>query len=322
MDGDPARRHVFGSESERHLGRQVIASGARFVNVVGSQATADSLQHADDDLGQLPPQLEPVRRLLLQINDLGFELTKAIIDAGFGEASSNGAVAVLSKLAIDGPARPKELLRSVRLSPGGLSNLLERLESSNLITRTYGQVPGDRRGAIIVATDAGAAAAAGIADAVARSLDSGRAAIFELTQTLAEIEPHRPGPKRSAAKRPTDMERLVLVGQIGLTLEEAFAGDDPTPGKTAIVLCSAAQPERTRPRELMERLALSSGGVTQLIDRLETAGLIYRTTGQPPDHRAVIIALTPHGRRHLEHLLTVLTRRLDTIESALDGLAA
>jgi DNA-binding MarR family transcriptional regulator len=271
------------------------------------------------DPSLLPDRLEPVRQIVIQLNDLGIELTRAIADAGLGDLSTNVAIAVLTKLSIDGPTRPRALLRSTRLSRGGLSNLFDRLEASNLITRTYGQIPGDRRGALVAVTDAGAAAAAEIADVVARSLDRQRPAIIELTDTLAEITPHGAPPNTSTAHH-TDIERLELLSQMGAALDDALAGDDPTPGKTAIVLCSAAQPGHTRPKELIERTQLTSGGVTQLLDRLETSDLIHRATDQPPDRRAVIVELTPHGRRHLELVLGKLARRLDMIRSVVDNL--
>ena len=49
-------------------------------------------------------------------------------------------------------------------------------------------------------------------------------------------------------------------------------------------------------RELGERLSLTSGGVTLLIDRLERAGWVRRTP-HPADRRAVLLELTEEAIR-------------------------
>jgi DNA-binding MarR family transcriptional regulator len=94
--------------------------------------------------------------------------------------------------------------------------------------------------------------------------------------------------------------------------------DNPAPDKTAIVLSCAAQPGHTRPRQLIEQTALSSSGVSQLLDRLENAGLVRRRTGEPPDRRAVTVELTQHGRQHLERQLARVAEHLTLLQQALD----
>jgi DNA-binding MarR family transcriptional regulator len=51
-----------------------------------------------------------------------------------------------------------------------------------------------------------------------------------------------------------------------------------------------------RPSELAEITLRSSGGMTQIIDRLVAEGLVGRTP-DPADRRKVVVALTPKGRR-------------------------
>ena len=55
-------------------------------------------------------------------------------------------------------------------------------------------------------------------------------------------------------------------------------------------------PYRMSPSRLNEVLALSSGGVTKTVDRLESAGLVRRTP-DPSDGRGVLVGLTGRGRR-------------------------
>ncbi|MEV0244492.1 MarR family transcriptional regulator [Streptomyces sp. NPDC050674] len=53
--------------------------------------------------------------------------------------------------------------------------------------------------------------------------------------------------------------------------------------------------EEISQRRLAEDLTLTSGGVTRLIDRMETAGLVRRVPA-PGDRRSVLVEATEHGR--------------------------
>jgi DNA-binding MarR family transcriptional regulator len=72
------------------------------------------------------------------------------------------------------------------------------------------------------------------------------------------------------------------------------------------------------PTQLYEALMISSGGMTNRLDRLERAGLVERRP-DPDDRRGKLIALTDAGKRVIddtigrhvaneERLLSVLTR--------------
>lgn len=50
------------------------------------------------------------------------------------------------------------------------------------------------------------------------------------------------------------------------------------------------------PRELGERLSLTSGAITALIDRLERAGWVSRAP-HPSDRRSVIVRMTAHAEK-------------------------
>jgi DNA-binding MarR family transcriptional regulator len=53
-------------------------------------------------------------------------------------------------------------------------------------------------------------------------------------------------------------------------------------------------PYRMSPTELAEILLRSSGGMTQILDRLERSGLVARAP-DPDDRRKVVVELTPEG---------------------------
>jgi DNA-binding MarR family transcriptional regulator len=76
-------------------------------------------------------------------------------------------------------------------------------------------------------------------------------------------------------------------------------------------------PYRMSPTELAEIVLRSSGGMTQILDRLERAGLVARAP-DPDDRRRVVVELTAEGlrtaddanatyRREREHLLAELS---------------
>lgn len=78
---------------------------------------------------------------------------------------------------------------------------------------------------------------------------------------------------------------------------------------------------------LAEEVALTTGGITRLIDRIEAAGYVERRPC-PTDRRVAYAAITPEGRDVLERAATAHGRNLreifngfdDADLSALDGL--
>lgn len=67
------------------------------------------------------------------------------------------------------------------------------------------------------------------------------------------------------------------------------------------VLQLAGTPYRMSPTELSEVVVRSSGGMTQIVDRLERAGLVERTA-DPSDRRRVVVGLTRKGLRTVERV--------------------
>ena len=83
------------------------------------------------------------------------------------------------------------------------------------------------------------------------------------------------------------------------------------------VLELVGPPHRMSPTELSEILVRSSGGVTQILDRLERTGLVARAP-DPDDRRKVVVQLTPDGLRTADKAnATYIQER----ERLLDGLS-
>ena len=102
-------------------------------------------------------------------------------------------------------------------------------------------------------------------------------------------------------------------------LNPLFADAELQPGEFDVLatLRRSGEPYMLSPTRLYEAAMISSGGMTNRLDRLESAGLIERRP-DPNDRRGKLIALTTAGRflidqtitRHVaneEKLLSVLT---------------
>lgn len=102
-----------------------------------------------------------------------------------------------------------------------------------------------------------------------------------------------------------DLSPLGVIGRISrisrhfeLRIEETLAKYGLN-GATFYVLAAlrrSGHPYRLSPTELYSSLLVSSGAMTNRIDRLQAAGLVRRVP-DPDDGRAISVALTPKGRR-------------------------
>lgn len=76
-------------------------------------------------------------------------------------------------------------------------------------------------------------------------------------------------------------------------------------------------PYRLSPTQLMQAVMLSSGAMTNRIDRLETAGLVKREP-DPHDRRGVLITLTPKGLHLVDK---VIVARFDEARASIAALS-
>jgi len=109
-----------------------------------------------------------------------------------------------------------------------------------------------------------------------------------------------------------DTHAMQLVGQLGTVaqlmardwLNPLFAEHGLQPGEFDVLatLRRSGAPYSLTPTALYEAAMLSSGGMTNRIDRLEAAGLIERQK-HPTDRRGVLVALTPKGLALIDKLV-------------------
>jgi DNA-binding MarR family transcriptional regulator len=126
------------------------------------------------------------------------------------------------------------------------------------------------------------------------------------------------------AQRPDlDVSPMAVIGRLSrlarlvdVELGKTFAAHDLDRASFDVLatLRRSAPPHRLTPTELMRASMVTSGAVTQRLDRLEARGLVVRTPNEH-DGRGVVVALTDAGRDLIDR---TLPDHLDT-ESRLLG---
>jgi DNA-binding MarR family transcriptional regulator len=229
---------------------------------------------------------------------------------------------VLLGIAIGGGASPSSLVRALRMPRSTLARALSRLGAAGLVERRADERDGRR--AVLALTPSGGLRVARFERAFAAFLDDGSAVVKEILLLLgADPEAREGGP------RPPTRELVTRLGAAGA----AIAGDiAPLAARYGIrekvdryAVVYLAQQER-RPTQLAEHLHLTPAGTTSLVDRLEGAGLAERRSGVlASDRRAVLVRLTPRGRRAVDDLVALLlphrARLVEAFEPTTRGLA-
>jgi DNA-binding MarR family transcriptional regulator len=256
-------------------------------------------------------ELQTLRQILLLSNDLSVRLTRAIAAIGCHEICGNSDIGALALLH-GCPCRPGAIGAFLGMTTAGTTNLLDRLEARHLVRRNHNAVS-DGRGVSVEITPHGQRTIEAIGEAVAREYGNSAPLRAEIHRLISTIVPETLPAAHAETGGP--LASLQAFARLGNALIEALTLEsdigDPTPSRTAITLCAAAQPGGTQPRELLRITTLTSGGVTQLLDRLERRGLIQRTAGLPPDKRAVMVRLTDAGQRSLQARLSRFGQQLD-----------
>jgi DNA-binding MarR family transcriptional regulator len=82
------------------------------------------------------------------------------------------------------------------------------------------------------------------------------------------------------------------------------------------LLNKKGEPYRSSPGKLAKMMELSSGAMTNRLDRLEKAGLLRRLP-DPDDRRGILVELTPEGKQVYEDAIGVQGRKESLVASAL-----
>jgi DNA-binding MarR family transcriptional regulator len=129
-----------------------------------------------------------------------------------------------------------------------------------------------------------------------------------------------------ARERPDlDCSPMGIIGRISQLQREVHLAQRATFARHGLdvpsfdvlaALRRAGPPYQLTPTALMRTALVTSGAITQRLDRLEEKGLITRTRSEA-DGRAVVVTLTTAGRTALD---AVLPDHLDTERKLLEGL--
>jgi DNA-binding MarR family transcriptional regulator len=117
------------------------------------------------------------------------------------------------------------------------------------------------------------------------------------------------------------VERMAGISRrIKRTMNETLAefGLDTAEYKALSVLAQAGPPYRSTPGRLSRRMELSSGAMTNRLDRLEQAGLVRRLP-DPDDRRRVVVELTDHGRETYRNAVGVQAQKEALVAGALNA---
>lgn len=93
--------------------------------------------------------------------------------------------------------------------------------------------------------------------------------------------------------------RIVLQSRPPIEAVFARHGVDTGEFDVLTTLMRSGPPYALRPTELFRSLMISSGGLTDRLNRLQKAGLISRPPS-PGDRRSLLVQLTPEGRDKVE----------------------
>lgn len=114
------------------------------------------------------------------------------------------------------------------------------------------------------------------------------------------------------AQRPDlDVSPMAVIGRLSrlarlvdVELGKTFAAHDLDRASFDVLatLRRSAPPHRLTPTELMRASMVTSGAVTQRLDRLEARGLVARRPNEH-DGRGVVVALTDAGRELIDRTL-------------------
>lgn len=130
-----------------------------------------------------------------------------------------------------------------------------------------------------------------------------------------------------ARERPDlDCSPMGVIGRISQLQREVFLAQRATFARHGLdapsfdvlaALRRAGEPYQLTPTALMRTALVTSGAITQRLDRLEAKGLVSRGRSDA-DGRAVVVSLTAAGRRALD---AALPDHLDTERKLLAGLS-
>lgn len=237
------------------------------------------------------------------------EVINRVVGAG---ASSNHEVQVLTHLFNAGPTSRRGLRELTGLSRSGVTQLVGRLEELGLVSSVQGA--DDKREVLCALTRGGRRRLRKLNDALGDYFVSSMSLVKQLVELLTDqpvvAERH---------ERSTPLEVAGHMGAAGALVSRQLDTELGVHGvRPRLALATLASSGHVRPAQLAEMLGVSSGGLTYLVDQLESDALVQRSYGGVAhDRRAVVIRLTESGRAAAELMAHVLYEHADDVAASL-----
>jgi DNA-binding MarR family transcriptional regulator len=133
--------------------------------------------------------------------------------------------------------------------------------------------------------------------------------IERVVKALPQIDPDVEG----IVSRVEKLEHY-LSRSMAETLGDAGLGEGEY--RVLVRLMLAGPPHMLSPGELSRELLITTGGMTNRLDRMERAGLLTRAP-DPRDRRGVVVELTPFGRERLDAAVAVQAQKEIDLTKAL-----
>jgi DNA-binding MarR family transcriptional regulator len=251
--------------------------------------------------------------VLLQRYSLGLN---QVVDRALGDLGSDNAdIQLLLVVRSVHGVSPSELVATLRRPRSTVSRGLARLLSSGLVERRTHAV--DRRRAALHLTSRGRQSVARFEQSLSDFFAEGEPLVKEVMLLLGRDPERLPRP----ARRPGALEladRMSAAGKTwGSDLQPRLSGfgEMETVDRYALTVLAQAW---TRPTWLADELRMSPAGTTNMLERLEGLGLAVRESGMiGTDRRAVVVHLTPRGRRAARVVLDTFSAHQEMVLDAI-----
>lgn len=267
-------------------------------SVKGIVAEADAVEKFDAALADLASAMLTLRRV-------GQLWTQAVAEQVGPDYVDNATIASLNALREHGPLRLRDLAEHLGLPNAPLSRVIDRLVALGDVERTPGPPGTDGRAVFMKVTTRGVRHDRAIEDALRNAAPESSILVEATLASLSAVVEYFGGESHWSPDRGADTALASAGARLGIRLSNVLRSIAPSGDiAEALALLSFIGNSPTRPSVISERVGLTSGGTTKVLDRLESAGLIERTYGTPDDRRGVSLELTDRGEAELRRILT------------------
>jgi DNA-binding MarR family transcriptional regulator len=253
-------------------------------------------------------------RALLLLQDYSSGLSRTALDSLTEGEVGNHDIAILLHLHTVGPQHPSDIADDLGYERSQSSKHLARLESRGMIAREPD--PADGRRHRVTLTPQALERIARFEAALGEYYATSESTVTEIL-TLMNAPPQDPAPNTRGVLEAAAMMSAAgdrYLAEVVPALAAYGVGDDFAERFIiGTLLARGAQ----RPGHLARELGRPPALVSLRLARLEEAELVTRERGGPHDRRAIIVNLTPTGRRAARTMLRLLARHAADIGLAI-----